>query len=60
MRRYEITFDGEKITAEGKEGCSGTSCVKDTENLLEVLKPQLKSRRLKPEYNRTKVVERAV
>lgn len=58
-KRYQIVFDGEKVTAEGLEGCSGPSCVKDTEKLLETLKPQLVARKLKPEYNKQKIGEKA-
>ena len=54
MRKFIFIFDGDKVTAEGV-GIEGKTCVSETEKLLEVLKPKLLDRKLKPEYNKQKV-----
>jgi hypothetical protein len=54
LRRFIFTFDGDKVTAEGV-GIEGKTCVSETEKLLEVFKPKLLDRKLKPEYNKQKV-----
>ena len=59
MKRFQIVFDGENMTAEALEGCTGPECVKDTEKLVEVLKPTLKKRNLKSDYYRVKVGQKA-
>lgn len=58
MKRITIIFNGDKVQTNA-EGYEGQSCVSDTEKILEPLKPKLQDRKLKPEYNKTGVRQRA-
>lgn len=51
MKTITIVFDGDKVMTEAK-GFEGKNCIKETEAILASLKPELKDRKLKQEYNK--------